>query len=41
MGYRKFKPEFKRRVVEEWVSGGGRSAEVCREYKLSGSVVHR
>jgi hypothetical protein len=26
MGYRKFRPEFKRRVVEEWVSGGKRIA---------------
>lgn len=41
MGYRKFKPEFKRRVVEEWVSGGKRIAEVCRKYKLSGSLVRR
>jgi transposase-like protein len=41
MAYRKFKPEFKRRVVEEWVSGGKRIAEVCRKYKLSDSVVRR
>jgi hypothetical protein len=30
MGYRKFKPGLKRRVVEEWVSGGKRIAEVCQ-----------
>ena len=41
MAYRKFKPEFKRRVVEEWVSGGKRMAEVCRKYKLSDSLVRR
>ena len=41
MGYRKLRPEFKRRVVEEWVSGGKRIAELCRKYKLSDSVVRR
>jgi transposase-like protein len=28
MAYRKFKPEFRRRVVEEWVPGGKRIAEL-------------
>jgi transposase-like protein len=41
MAYRKFKPEFKRRVAEEWLSGGKRIAEVCRKCKLSDSVVRR
>jgi transposase-like protein len=36
---RRFKPEFKRRAVEEWVSGGKRIAEVCRKYQLSDSLV--
>ncbi|MBW1688544.1 MAG: transposase [Deltaproteobacteria bacterium] len=39
MSRRKFKPEFKRRVVEEWVSGGQRIAQICRKYQLSDSLV--
>lgn len=39
MSRRKFKPEFKRRVVEEWVSGNQRIAQVCRKYQLSDSLV--
>jgi len=31
MAYRTFKPEFKRRVVEEWRSGQKRLAEICRQ----------
>lgn len=41
MAYRKFEPEFKRRVVEEWRSGEKRMAEVCRQYQLSDSLVRR
>jgi transposase-like protein len=39
MSYRKFKPEFKRRVVEEWLSGDQRIAQICRKYQLSDSLV--
>ncbi len=39
MSYRKFKPDFKRRVVEEWLSGGQRVAQICRKYQLSDSLV--
>lgn len=41
MTRRKFRPEFKRRVVEEWLSGGQRIAQVCRKYQLSDSLVRR
>ena len=39
MAPRTFRPEFKRRVVEEWVSGSKRIAEVCWRYQLSDSLV--
>ena len=41
MARRKFKPEFKRQVVEEWRSGQRRIAEVCRRYQLSDTLVRR
>ncbi len=41
MAYRKFKPAFKRRVVEEWHSGAKRMAQVCRQYQLSDSLLRR
>ena len=41
MAYRKFKPELKRRVVEERTSGSKRIAEICRKYQLSDSLVRR
>jgi len=31
----------KRRVVEEWLSGEKRIAEICRQYQLSDSLVRR
>jgi transposase-like protein len=39
MSRRKFKSSFKRRIVEEWVSGGQRIAQICRKYQLSDSLV--
>ncbi len=41
MGYRKFKPEFKRRVVEQWLSGEKSVAQICRQYELADSLVRR
>ena len=41
MGYRKFKPEFKRRVVQEWLSGEKSVAQICRQYELADSLVRR
>ncbi len=41
MAYRKFKPEFKRQVVEQWRSGQKRIAQVCRRYQLSDTLVRR
>ncbi len=41
MAYRKFKPEFKRRVVEEWLSGEKGIAQLCRQYELADSLVRR
>ena len=39
MSRRKFKPAFRRRVVEEWVSGGQGIAQICRKYQLSDSLL--
>jgi len=41
MTYRKFKPEFKRRVVEEWLRGEKSVAQLCREHQLSDALVRR
>lgn len=41
MGYRRFKPEFKRQVVEQWRSGGRGIAQICREHQLADSLVRR
>jgi transposase len=41
VGYRKFKPQFKRRVVEEWLSGEKGIAQICRQYELADSLVRR
>ena len=41
MVHRKFSPEFKRRVVEDILSGRQRMAEVCREHRLSKTLVRQ
>lgn len=41
MAYRKFKPELKRRVVEEWLSGEKGIAQICCQYELADSLVRR
>ncbi len=41
MARRRFKPEFKRRVVEEWRSGEKGIAQICREHQLADSLVRR
>jgi transposase-like protein len=41
MVHRKFSPEFKRRVVEDILAGGHRMAEVCREHRLSKTLVRQ
>ena len=37
---RSFSLEFKRRVVEELVSGQSRPAQVCRRYEISSSLLY-
>jgi transposase len=37
---RSFSPEFKRRVVEEFLSGESRPAQICRRYNISSSVLY-
>jgi putative transposase len=41
VGYRKFEPKFKRRVVEQWRSGEKGIAQICREHQLADSLVRR
>ena len=41
MVHRKFSPEFKRRVVEDILAGRHRMAEVCREHRLSKTLVRQ
>ncbi len=37
---RSFSLEFKRRVVEEWMSGESRPAQLCRRYNITSSVLY-
>jgi len=37
---RTFSPEFKRQVVEELLSGESRSAQLCRRYNISSSLLY-
>lgn len=41
MSHRTFTPEFKRKVVEDYLHGGRTIAEICREYQLSRNVFNR
>ena len=38
---RQFSPEFKRKVVEEYVKGGRSAAEICAQYRLHANVFYR
>jgi len=37
---RNFSVEFKRQVVEEWLSGTGRPAQLCRRHNISASLLY-
>lgn len=41
MANKQYAPDFKRKVAHEVVNGLKRHAQVCREYGLASSVVHR
>jgi len=38
---RKFTPEFKKRVVLEFEAGERKSADICREFQISDSLLRR
>ncbi len=41
MARRRFSPEFKRKVVEEYVRGGRSAAEICAQYQLHENLIYR
>jgi transposase len=41
MSGRKFTPEFKKRVVDEFEAGAKGATQICREYEICDSVLRR